>query len=121
MRNMSFSKTTQQMRDRTKTVTRRAGWNHLRVGHLLCACVKCQGLKKGEQLERIGILVVKQVWCEPLGFITQEDVIREGFPGMTPAEFVEMFCRDIGGGPDQHVRRIEFAFVPGSNLAVTGG
>lgn len=42
-RNMSFSLTTQQMRDRTKTVTRRKGWEFLRTGDIVNACVKCMG------------------------------------------------------------------------------
>ena len=51
--NISFSLTTQQVRDRTKFVTRRNGWKNARIGQVLDACVKCMGLKKGEKIEKI--------------------------------------------------------------------
>jgi len=35
-RNISFALTTQQVRNRTKTVTRRAGWLFLKAGDILC-------------------------------------------------------------------------------------
>ena len=44
MRNMSFSATVQQVRDRTKTVTRRVGWKTLQPGEVLRAVEKGQGL-----------------------------------------------------------------------------
>ena len=52
-RNMSFMLTTEQIRNRTKTVTRRLGWQFLKTGDVLNACVKCQGLKPGETVERL--------------------------------------------------------------------
>jgi len=50
MRNMSFFLTTDQIRNKTKTVTRRDGWLFLKPGDIVQACVKCQGLKKGEKI-----------------------------------------------------------------------
>lgn len=50
MRNMSFMLTTAQIRDRSKTVTRRLGWWNLRVGDVVMACEKCQGLGKGGKI-----------------------------------------------------------------------
>jgi len=111
MRLMSFFLTTEQVRAGTKTVTRRLGWGFLRPGDLLMACVKCQGLKKGEAIERIRPIRVVSTRWEPVAAITKEDVAREGFPDMTPAGFVEVFCREMGVGPDTLVNRIEFEHV----------
>ena len=47
MRAMSFMLTTEQMRNRSKSVTRRLGWNTLKPGDRIIAAVKCQGLGKG--------------------------------------------------------------------------
>jgi len=44
-RNISFALTTKQIRNRSKTVTRRLGWLHIKKGDVLNACVKCMGLK----------------------------------------------------------------------------
>lgn len=110
MRNMSFSLTTNQIRQRTKTVTRRLGWKTLKPGDLLCACRKCMGLKPSESIERLGTIRVVSVRREPLDAITTADVAREGFRGMSPEEFVRMFCDHMGGVPEQDVTRIEFEY-----------
>lgn len=110
-RHMSFFLTTPQFRARTKTVTRRKGWHYLRQGDRLTAVVKGQGLKKGEKVERLGEIEVVHVWVEPLDQILPDDVRREGFPNMTPAEFCAMFCEHNGCAPDQLVTRIEFKYL----------
>jgi hypothetical protein len=100
MRNMSFMLTTEQIRQRTKTVTRRVGWTFLKPGDLIRAVEKCQGLKKGEKMRELTILRVEHVSRELLSQIMDGispsygdiEVAREGFPEMTPAQFVEMFC-----------------------------
>jgi len=51
---MSFALTEQQMRDQSKTVTRRRGWGFLKPGDTLYAVNKVMGFKKGEKPERIG-------------------------------------------------------------------
>ena len=108
---MSFALTTQQMFDGTKDVTRRAGWVDLQVGQQVQAVKKVMGLKKGEPIEPLGVIEVVSIRREPLNAIDTADVSREGFPGQTPAEFVAMFCRHMGGEPDQLVTRIEFRKV----------
>ena len=50
-RNMSFAMTTEQVRNQTKTVTRRQGWRFLNAGDILQPVVKGMGLKKGEKKE----------------------------------------------------------------------
>lgn len=111
MRNMSFALTTGQFRGRTKTVTRRVGWQDLRPGTVVMGCVKCMGLKPGETVERLGPIRVLSAWREPLDAITAEDVAREGYPGMSPAEFVAMFCGHMGCNPQLMVTRIEYEYV----------
>lgn len=123
MRNISFALTTQQMRDRTKTVTRRRGTFYARVlkpGDLVCAVEKSQGIKKGG-LVRLGTIRVKEVWVEPLSHICNypfvgaegqyEECVAEGFPELQPPDFVRMFCTHMGGAVDQIVTRIEFEHV----------
>lgn len=116
-RNISFFMTTDQMRNKTKDVTRRLGWAFLKAGDVLNACVKCQGLKKGEKIERICQIKVKSVNSEPLETITADDVRREGFPDMSVAEFIEFFCQGHKGANGEaidggyYVNRIEFEYL----------
>ena len=76
--------TTKQFRDGTKTVTRRNGWKFAEPGDVYMGCVKCQGLKKGEKIEKIHPLGVIKVQRMPLKNIWPFDVVREGFPGKSP-------------------------------------
>jgi hypothetical protein len=96
------------MYDEIKDITRRLGWWFLKPGEFVMACEKCQGLKKGEHIVRIHPIRIKSTRPEPLRVITPDDVRREGFPLMTPTEFVEMFLRHMKGTPDTIVNRIEF-------------
>lgn len=107
-RNMSFSITTRQMYEGTKDVTRRLDWSSLKAGDVVCAVEKGMGLKKGEKIKRIGLIEIVSVVWEPLWKITKADVIREGFPEMTTAEFVDMFCASHNCTMYQQVNRIEF-------------
>lgn len=108
MRNMSFFLTTVQYRNRTKTVTRRLGWAHLKPGEQFMGVVKGQGIPKGGTVERLHASECVSNRQERLDAITQEDVLREGFPHMTPEGFVTMFCKHNGCEPRQTVNRIEF-------------
>lgn len=111
---MSVSLTTPQVRARTKTVTRRMGWLKLKPGTTLTLCEKVMGRKKGDALVRIVDVEVVSVRREPLWDITEDDVAREGFPDMTPADFVEFFCDSHKGCmPDSVVTRIEWRYLDG--------
>ena len=109
-RNISFALTTEQFRNRTKTVTRRKGWAFLKPGDILNGCVKCMGLKPGETIERLGQIRVLNVRREPLHAITDDEVWMEGF-NMPAHEFISMFCDHMGGDRYQIVTRIEFEYV----------
>lgn len=109
MRAMSFKLTTDQMRRATKTVTRRLGWEQLRVGEQISACVQCMGLKRGQHREEIGVIEITAITREPLDAITKADCIAEGFPKLNPPQFVAMFCdHHPGCTPATIVTRIEF-------------
>lgn len=108
MRRISFAKTRERFLDGSKNVTRRNGWLNLKPGDRLLAVSKCMGFRRGERPEIYGPIEVVDVRRERLDMIDDDDVRREGFPGMTPAWFVDMFCRSFGVGPDAEVTRIEF-------------
>ena len=114
---MSFMLTTQQFRDQTKTVTRRLGWKHLKAGDIVVGCEQCQGLRKGQTITKLGPIQVVSTRWQMLRAITLDEVIREGFPDMTPAQFVEFFCQTHRCEPDRPVNRIEFRYLTSEVLA----
>jgi len=109
---MSVALTTEQVRARSKTVTRRKGWLDLKPGERLTLCVKVMGRKPGEPLERLAEVEVTSVRREPLSAVTQADVTAEGFPGMTPGEFTAFFCENLGCTPETEVTRVEWRYLP---------
>jgi hypothetical protein len=126
MHNISFALTTDQVRQRIKTETRRNGWawladtfaNNLPLrsglprddGVILRGIVKGQGLKKGEHPERITCIKATAARREPLNWIDAEAVTREGFPGKDPAWFIRMYCDANGGEPAQEITVIQFTY-----------
>lgn len=112
-RNMSFAITTEQIRAKTKTVTRRQGWYFLKQGEILNAVEKCQGLKKGEKVKRICQIRVLQVTSDKLCNITIEEVRKEGFKELwhTPLWFAEMYAKHNRCALDSEVTRIEFEYL----------
>lgn len=104
--------TTQQIRNQTKTVTRRFGWWFLVPGSVVQPVEKAMGLKKGESVIEIGPPIqVVSTRGEPLNAITDEDCILEGFPNLTPSEFVEMLVRHYKCNPAKEINRIEFKYT----------
>jgi hypothetical protein len=90
----------------------------LRVGHQLILCRKVMGRRRGEPLERIAVVEVTAARRERLDAISAPDVIAEGFPHMTPPEFVSFFgSTHRGCGPGTEVTRIEWRYLdwPGSS------
>ena len=110
-RNMSFSLTTEAVREQRKDVTRRLGWWFLRPGDIVNACEKCMGLKKGERVRRIWQIRILDTHPEALLRITKAEVVREGFSEMTPEDFIAFFCRTHKCHSDEVVNRIEFEYV----------
>jgi len=113
-RNMSFYKTQDQVRNMEKYVTRRMGWRFLKPGDIIQPIVKGQGLKKGEHVEYInGPIKIISTRSERIDLITKKECILEGFPGMTPDEFIEMFCKMNHCKPGKIINRIEFEYLLG--------
>lgn len=108
---MSFAMTTEQAKEKTKDVTRRFAWWDLKEGDLVQQVVKAMGLKKGEKIENIHLIRIVSVEPEPLNSITQEDVVREGFPDWTPQQFVSFIMRAYSCPADKMINRIEFKYV----------
>jgi len=111
MRNMSFMLTTQQILNETKIVTRRLGWWFLKAGDIVMACEKCQGLKKGEKIKRLKEIKIFDTKPQELKQITLTEVILEGFPNLSPLDFIDMFCKEMKCTPETIVNRIEFRYL----------
>ena len=116
---MSFAVTKEQMRARTKTVTRRLGWLRLLPGEELLAVERSRGLKKGERVVPIGVILVVSVRRERLDDLVDParpgygaaEMALEGFPGMDPQDFMlRFFVEQID--PSELVTRIQFSFAP---------
>lgn len=117
--------TTRQVREKTKDVTRRLNWLNLKVGERLQGCEKCQGRKNGEPLIKLHVIEVVSVRREPLDKLLEvppgpnlytdyaiEEMRREGFPNMTPLEFVKMFRKSHKKCTQATpVTRIEFKYL----------
>ena len=120
MRNMSFAMTTDQVRNQTKTVTRRFGWWFLAPGDVVQPVVKGMGLKKGEKIKKIGppIRIVstrREMVCQ----VTDAECEREGFPGLSRKAFGHLLTDGWRkAGPCDDVNRIEFEYL--DNGKVTG-
>lgn len=112
---MSVALTEDAVRAQRKTVTRRLGWLVAKRGDRITLSPKVMGRRRTdgtvEPLVRICDVEVVDVRRERLDAITADDVVREGFAGQTPAEFVEFFCRHMRCTPDTVVTRIEFRYL----------
>lgn len=123
---MSVAFTEDAVRERRKTVTRRAGWWETRDGrrilhhgdHLIL-CRKVMGRRKGEPLVRIAAVSVWDVRREPLDALWTgntdygaREMVAEGFPGLDPREFVRRYFTDAQGiTPDEEVTRVEWRYL----------
>ncbi len=110
-RNMSFAMTTDQIRNRTKFVTRRFGWWFLEPGDVVNAVEKAMGLKKGEKIKRLCQIRIVSATPEPLNRITKHDCLLEGFPEFEPADFVDMLVKNYRCPPDEVCNRIFFEYL----------
>ncbi len=116
-RNQSFAMTKDQYRNQTKTVTRRLGWRFAQVGDMTNGCEKCQGLVRGEKIVVMGQHRFTNLRWERLDRMIDEpeygqaECIKEGFPEMTPGEFVDMFCKANKCKSDIEVHRMEFEYL----------
>lgn len=109
---MSFALTTEQVVNKSKSVTRRQGWEKLKPGDKIQPVLKCMGLKKGEKQQLIGgPIEVVSVRRERIRKITAADVVLEGFPEMSPFDFIRMYCQANRCAPGHYCTRIEFIYL----------
>ena len=112
MRNMSFSKTTEQVRNRTKYVTRRYGWWNVVTGERIQAIVKGMGLKKGEKVEKLHVIEILDSRPDRLANITYAECVLEGFPHWHPNTLRKLLRSICPKGEDpEHPNRIAFKYV----------
>jgi len=118
MRLMSFSLTTPQILDRSKTVTRRIGWRFLKPDDLVQAVEQARGRRRGQAPRRLAVLRIVDVRVESLARLktdaryAEDELPREGFPCWTRDEFLETFCRTHGlKSAFCDVTRIQFEYV----------
>jgi len=123
MPNMSFFLTEKQFIAREKDVTRRyLSWWRMKKGDYFTAIRKGQGLRKGEKMVVLGQCQCVGITTEPLqdiikrpyrldqdpNQVTKSEVEREGFPNLTPQEFVQMLCKEAKCYAHSPVQRIVF-------------
>lgn len=116
MRHMSFALTTKQYQEGTKNVTRRLGWAYLKPGEHFMGVDRVMGFKKGEHPIKYHPARVISNVSEPLDDIVRRpvresgipEVELEGFPELSPADFVRMLCSKTGIKHYTPVNRIEF-------------
>lgn len=107
---MSFSLTTEQYRRRLKTETLRRGWKNLKPGDRFMGVEKAMGLKAGEKVKRLHASEVVSNVPTPMDLehISPENVTAEGFPGMSPAGFLDFLRTHLGVKPGEVLNRITF-------------
>ena len=104
--------TTEQILNQTKTVTRRNGWKKLMPGDLIQPIEKGMGLRKGEKQVLLGPPIrVISISSQQLHQITQDDCIKEGFPHMSPQDFIQMYMRANKCNRSKVVQRIEYEYL----------
>jgi hypothetical protein len=114
MKVISMSMATNAFIDGTKSVTRRAGWKRARVGQRLRVVEQGQGLRKGERMKTLGYIELTNVRSERLSCLTDnteygtQELILEGFPNLTPEQFIGILCEHSHIGPNTVVKRLEF-------------
>jgi hypothetical protein len=128
---MSVAMTTDAVIERRKTVSRRLNWwedkngrRLLNAGDTLTLCRKVQGRKPGEPIDRLAEVEVVSRRREPLIRLIEDrayglaEVEREGFPGMSPVDFVDRyFVQAQGMSVHDVVTRIEWRYL--DDMAVT--
>ena len=112
--NISFSLTAGQIKARQKTVTRRFGWWNLQPGTVLTGIGE---VGNGDKAEKICLIRIVSVRPEPLRFMLedrlygQRECELEGFPDMSPEEYVSMRLKKHGVITDKICNRIYFEYL----------
>lgn len=121
MRNISFAATEDQILAQTKDVTRRMGWLKAKAGDILQPVRKGMGIPKGGKAVKLGcpirIISVRRekLFCIGGDF---EEVKREGFQGLNPADFTRIFIELNRCHLDSVITRIEFTYTVPINMEI---
>lgn len=115
-RRMACSLTVDAVKNRTKTVTRRHAhtWTDLAPGDRLMLIEKGMGLPKGAHQVVLAEVEIVSNEIVDLDDMDQADCDAEGFPGLTPAGFEQMWCeshRIMWPNCYVKVRRIEWRYL----------
>ena len=116
-RRMSCALSVDAVLERRKTVTRRwaASWDYLKPGDRLILVEKAQGIPRGGKQRVLAEVEIVSNRLEPLRVVEFESELEaEGFPHLTGAEFVAMWCKTHGynrTNRDTIVRRIEWVYL----------
>lgn len=104
---MSFRRTQRQLWAGEKDVTRRLGWWELARPGLEFKAVSRTPRNPGLNYLEMGVYRVLSNGPSRLGDVDRLECVREGFPDLSPTEFVDLFCH---GRPDHDlvVNRIEY-------------
>lgn len=127
MRNISVALTQPQILARTKTVTRRVGWLWLVEAFaeepdyfcLLQPVEKGQGIPKGGHITPVGgpirVLGARREMLDEVIVSPEYGTLEceaEGFPNLTPTEFVHFFCKTHPSTvPTSEITRIQFEYT----------
>lgn len=125
MRLMSVALTEQAVVERRKTVTRRLGWTFLQPGDRLQLVRKSMGRRRAdgtvEPLVRLAVVEVASVTRIPLTLMSKCDTRREGFPALSPDEFVVFFTKAMRCRPETIVTRIAWRYLTDIDLNPPSG
>lgn len=115
---MSVSMTYDPVFARTKDVTRRKGWAWAKPGDQVTLVRKAMGRKPDEPIVRIAQVEFVAVRCERLDLMLldpdygRREVGREGFPDMSPEEFIwQFFVEAQSMKPSDEVTRVEWRYL----------
>ena len=110
MRRMSFAMNIPQFKDRTKTVTRRFGWWHLKPGDEVMGVERSMGLKRGQHMVELGVIRVVSVKEIGVRDVDEAELVLEGCGHMTVDQYITML---IGSTKklSAPVNRIEFEYI----------
>lgn len=106
---MAVSATVPQVEARTKTVTRRVGWQFLHPGAQLVLVDR--NPRTGQPYRRLATVEVVSVARVPLWLIDERDVAREGFPAWHPETFIRWYAKQFDIDRHDPVTRIEWTYL----------
>ena len=116
MRLISCAKTIPQVVAQTKTETRRLGWKLARPAWRLIV-IERNDYRRGGTPVALACVELIHTARERLCDISPDAVVREGFPEMTPREFIAFFCREMRAAPDVELTVLRWRYLREPDLS----